>query len=140
MLQTRLVRTLFTAAFALGATTLSAAAEPDIAKGEKSFKKCAVCHSLEEGKRKAGPSLFKVIGRQAGIAPNWKYSKSYVEAGEKGLKWTPENLIPYLENPKDFLREYLGDKKARSKMVMRFKKQEERENVAAYLQSLQNSE
>ena len=43
----------------------SAAAEGDVAKGEKLFKRCAACHSLEAGKKKIGPTLAGVFGRKA---------------------------------------------------------------------------
>lgn len=110
----------------------------DIEKGMKGFKKCAACHSLEEGKKKVGPSLFQIIGRKAGSVDGFKYSDSYVQAGEKGLTWTVENLIPYLEDPKKFMRGYLDDKTAKSKMVMKFKKLSQREDIVAYLESLQS--
>ena len=38
----------------------------DAAAGEAAFVQCKVCHSVEEGKVKLGPSLQKVIGRTAG--------------------------------------------------------------------------
>lgn len=126
------------AALSLWLSAGAADAAGDAKKGEKVFKKCKACHSLEEGKKKVGPSLFQIIGRKAGSVDGFKYSKSYVAAGEKGLMWTEENLIPYLEDPKKFMRAYLEDKKAKSKMVMKFKKLKQREDVIAYLQSLQS--
>lgn len=126
------------AALSLWLSAGAADAAGDAKKGEKVFKKCKACHSLEEGKKKVGPSLFQIIGRKAGSVDGFKYSKSYVAAGEKGLMWTEENLNPYLENPKKFMRAYLEDKKAKSKMVMKFKKLKQREDVIAYLQSLQS--
>lgn len=108
----------------------------DVAKGKKGFKKCGICHSLEEGKNKIGPSLFKLMDRQAGIAPKYKYSKSYIEAGKKGLKWDSKQIIAYLENPKKFMRAFLDSKKARTKMTTKYKKLKVRENIVAYLESL----
>lgn len=131
-------RGIVVAALGLCLSAGAAAAAGDAKKGEKVFKKCKACHSLEEGKKKVGPSLFHIIGRKAGSVDGFKYSKSYTQAGEKGLMWTEENLISYLENPKKFMRAYLEDKKAKSKMVMKFKKLKQRENVTAYLQSLQS--
>ena len=118
----------------------AASAEGDIKKGEKFFKKCKQCHSLEEGKKKIGPSLYQIVGKKAASQDNFKYSKSYVEAAEKGLIWTEENLIAYLENPKKWLAAYLEVKKIKSKMVVKYKKQKDRENVVAYLKSLQKAE
>ncbi len=125
----------FATAMALS-LSVGAAAAGDAAKGEKDFRKCKACHSVDEGKNKVGPSLFKIVGRQAGTVEGYKYSPSYIQAGEKGLVWTPDQLIAYLENPKQFMRDFLGDKKAKSKMVQKFKKQDLRENVTAYLESI----
>ena len=52
------------------------------AQGEKLFKRCAVCHKLEEGATSAaGPSLHGVIGRTAGTEEGFDYSPAMVEAG-----------------------------------------------------------
>ena len=125
----------FATAMALS-LSIGAAAAGDAAKGEKDFRKCKACHSVDEGKNKVGPSLFKIVGRKAGTVEGYKYSPSYIEAGEKGLVWTPEQIIAYLENPKEFLKAYLGKDKVKSKMVQKFKKQTLREDVTAYLESI----
>ena len=119
-------------------TAGTAVAAGDAAEGEKVYKKrCVACHTLEEGKNRVGPSLHGIFGRQAGLAPKYKYSKSYVSAGENGLEWTTETLLEYLADPKKYMREITGNKKAKSKMTFKLKKKEDREHVAAYLESLQ---
>ena len=41
-----------------------ALAQGDATKGEKEFKKCMSCHSIEEGgKNKTGPNLWNVMNR-----------------------------------------------------------------------------
>jgi cytochrome c len=106
----------------------------DAAKGETIFKKrCVACHTIEEGKNKVGPSLFGVVGRKAGVAPKFKYSDSYVEAGQKGLVWTPDKIVPYLEDPHEYMVKAAGDPKAKTKMVFKLKPEDERQDVAAYL-------
>ena len=41
--------------------------------GEKTFKKCAACHSIAKGgANKIGPALYNVIGRQAGSLSDYK--------------------------------------------------------------------
>ncbi len=112
----------------------SALAEGDAAKGEKVFKKCKACHSLKAGKNKVGPSLAGVVGRKAGSAAKYKFSKSMKAAGAKGLVWNDETLDGYLKNPTKFLRSYLDDSKAKSKMALKLKKEDDRENIAAFLQ------
>ena len=39
----------------------------DVASGEKIFKKCAACHSINKGgKNNIGPALYNVVGRKVG--------------------------------------------------------------------------
>lgn len=114
----------------------SAFAGGDAAKGEKAFKKCKSCHSLEAGKNKAGPSLAGIVGRKAAAADGYKYSASLKKAAAKGLAWDEESLENFLKNPKKFLREYLGDGKAKSKMVYKLKKDNDRNDLIAYLEKL----
>lgn len=124
-------------AFAVALTSGSAFAAGDAEKGKKAFKKCSACHSLEEGKNKVGPSLHMVIGRKAGTAEGYKYSPVFAEAAEKGLDWQPDQMIAYLENPKKYLAAFVGKDKVKSKMANKFKKLQLREDIVAYLQSLQ---
>ncbi len=113
-----------------------AMADGDPVKGEKGYKRCKSCHSLEEGENRVGPSLFGIIGRQAGTAEGYDYSDSYVTAGEQGLVWDQESLIAYLEDPKAFMVELLGTDDITTKMRNKFRKQSLRENIAAYLAGL----
>lgn len=106
----------------------------DAANGEAIFKKrCVACHTIEEGKNKVGPSLFGVVGRKAGIAAKFKYSESYSEVGAKGLVWTEDKIVNYLEDPKEFMVKASGDPKAKTKMVFKLKPEDQRQDVAAYL-------
>lgn len=118
-----------------------ASAEGDVAKGEKNFKRCVACHSLEEGKKKIGPTLFGIIGRTAGTTDGFKYSPDYIEAGKTGLVWNAETIFAYLEDPKTYLAEFLKkDKKSvKSRMTAKFKKEDFRKDVIAYLESLQKT-
>ena len=69
----------------------------DIASGEKIFKKCAACHSINKGgKHKIGPALYNVVGRKVGGVEDYKYSKALI-AYEK--EWTFEELNGFLIKP-----------------------------------------
>ena len=121
---------------ALGAGAVSA--QGDAAAGERVFKKCKACHTSESGgKNKVGPNLFGVVGHQAGTVPGFKYSPSYVQAGEGGFAWSAETVFDYLAGPKAFIRELTGDKKAKTRMVFKLKKEGDRLDVIAFLETLQ---
>ena len=69
----------------------------DVASGEKIFKKCAACHSINKGgKHKIGPALYNVVGRKVGVVEDYKYSKALI-AYEKD--WTFEELNGFLIKP-----------------------------------------
>lgn len=106
----------------------------DIAKGKKLFRKCAACHQIGEGaKNRVGPILTGVIGRPAASVEGYKYGKHLKQAGEDGLVWSKEEIFAWLGNPKKFLSEKLDDKKAKTKMSLRLKKEAQRYDVIAYL-------
>lgn len=115
------------ALFSLAA--LPALAEGDAAKGEKVFKKCAACHSVQEGApSKAGPNLHGVIGRISGTLEGFTYSEAMTKAGAEGHVWTPEEVLKFVENPKQVIP---GTKMT----FVGLKKPEERAEVLAFLQA-----
>jgi cytochrome c2 len=69
----------------------------DPAQGKKVFAKCQICHSLEAGKNKVGPSLHGVIGRASASEAEFNYSDAMKNAH---VNWTPETLDQYLTNPR----------------------------------------
>ena len=101
----------------------AALAEGDSAQGEKVFKKCAACHSVEAGKNKVGPSLHGVVGSPAGSVEGFKYSDAMKESG---LVWDEATLDSFLTKPKDVV----------PKTRMAFpglKDEQDRQDVIAYL-------
>lgn len=69
--------------------------------GEGMFKKrCAQCHSLADGRNGNGPSLFRIIGREAAVLPGFKYSRAMRQmAADESLTWSEENLTSFLARP-----------------------------------------
>jgi len=123
------------AAVSAAATLFSASAyAADAANGESLFKKCSSCHTIGDGAENGvGPQLTGIVGRAAGSVEGYKYGKSLAAAGEAGLVWTEEELSAWLVNPKKYLRAKLEDKKAKSKMSFKLKKEDDRADVIAYL-------
>jgi cytochrome c2 len=69
--------------------------------GEAVFKKsCAICHTLEAGKNKIGPSLAGVVGRKAGSVAGFAYSAANKDSGDI---WDERTLDAYLTAPQKFM-------------------------------------
>ncbi|MCR9124839.1 MAG: cytochrome C [Rhodobacteraceae bacterium] len=117
----------------------------DAEAGEKGFNKCKACHMIStpagedivKGGR-TGPNLYNIIGRQAGVVEGFRYGDDLVAAGEAGLVWDAANFVEYVQDPRAFLRTYLDDSKAKSKMA--FKLNKGGEDVYAYLVSVVKDE
>jgi cytochrome c2 len=92
------------AAVALCAPGLAAAQEGNADDGAEVFKKCRACHDVgPEARNKVGPVLNDIIGRHAGTIEGFAYSEANKSAGGKGLVWTEDVLLKYLENPLTFM-------------------------------------
>lgn len=120
-------------------------ASGDPAEGEKIFRKCKACHAIVDAAGEAiskggktGPNLFGVYGRVAGSETDFgnKYGDDLIAAGEAGLEWNEADFVIYVEDPRNFLRSYLDDKKAKSKMSFKLKDAADAANVWAYLVSV----
>ena len=96
----------------------------DIAHGEKVFKKCSACHSIEAGGgNKIGPALYNVVGRKIAAVEDYKYSKALVEY-EKN--WSFEELNGFLIKPQKWIQ---GTKMAYAGL----RKEKDRASVILYL-------
>jgi cytochrome c len=85
-----------TAALAVGSASIRAQES-----GEAVFKRnCAICHTVEPGKNKIGPTLFGVVGRKAGSVPGFAYSAANKKSGDT---WDEQTLDTYLTNPMKFV-------------------------------------
>ena len=101
-------------------------------KGKKVARKCAACHSFDEGgANKVGPNLWNVVMRKAGSVEGFKYSSAMTEFGADH-SWTFEELNDFLAKPKAHLP-------GTSMTFAGLKKPDDRADVLAYLRSLSDS-
>ena len=102
----------------------------DVSHGEKVFKKCSACHMIAAGgKNMIGPNLWSVIGRQAGVVSDYKYSKAMVAYGKE---WTFEEMNSYLIKPQAYVK---GTKMAFAGL----RKEKDRASVILYMNSKSDS-
>ena len=95
-----------------------------VAEGEKIFKKCAACHSINKGgKNNIGPALYNVVGRKIGGMDNYKYSKALAAYGKE---WNFEELNGFLIKPAKWIK---GTKMAYAGL----RKEKDRASVIKYL-------
>jgi cytochrome c len=85
---------------------------------------------------RTGPNLYGVVGRQAGSLDGFRYGKSLIAAGEAGLSWDEEQFVTYVQDPRAYLRDYLSDSKAKSKMSFKLRKADDAADIWAYLTSV----
>jgi len=106
-------------------------AKADPAQGEKAAKKCATCHTFDQGgANKIGPNLHGVIGRDIASVPGFGYSGAL---SEKPGEWSYDALSHFIENPKGFA--------AGTKMAFAgIKKGQERADLLAYIAKQQGAE
>ena len=96
----------------------------DLAHGEKVFKKCAACHSINAGGgNKIGPALYNVIGRKAGAVQEYKYSKAMIAYGKD---WSFQEMNSYLIKPQAYIK---GTKMAFAGL----RKEKDRASVILYM-------
>ncbi|MBM3511816.1 MAG: cytochrome c family protein [Alphaproteobacteria bacterium] len=70
----------------------------DPERGEKAFKKCAVCHSVKAGEKKTtGPNLHNLFGRKAASTDDYKFSDAMKKSG---VVWDEKAVDAYLLDPK----------------------------------------
>ena len=108
-------------------------ASADVAKGEKVAKKCAACHTFDNGgANKQGPNLWDIVDRKIGGVDGFKYSADLVSLGEAEKVWNYASLDVFLRKPKEFSK---GTKMAFGGIS----KVGDRADLIAYLRSLSDS-
>ncbi len=99
----------------------------DVAAGEKVAKKCAACHTFDDGgANKIGPNLWGILGRDIGAVDGFAYSDALTGLGGS---WDFDSLDAFLAKPKDFAP---GTKMAYAGM----KNAGDRADLILYLRSL----
>lgn len=94
-------------------------------KGRELFKSCQGCHRSRKGDSGfVGPNLDGILGRKAGSLTDYKYSESMIKAG---FIWGDENLVQFLQNPREFIP---GTRMATGKLS-----REDALNIVIYLKS-----
>ncbi|WP_299673656.1 cytochrome c family protein [uncultured Roseobacter sp.] len=106
--------------------TVLASADPEA--GARVFRKCSACHKLADGENGTGPHLYGVVGRDKGGVDGFNYSDTL--ASMEG-DWTAENLNGFLERPSSYAP-------GTSMSFAGLRKVEERADLIAYLDSLDN--
>jgi cytochrome c len=110
---------------ALGIVIFTGAAlAQDAAEGEKSFRKCAPCHSIgPDAANKVGPELNGLDGRTAGAVAGFNYSDANKGSG---ITWNEAVFKEYIKDPRA--------KVPGTKMVFAgIKSQNEVDNLWAYV-------
>ena len=74
----------------------------DVAHGEKVFKKCKACHSINaDGENKIGPKLWNVMFRPVGSIADYKYSMTLSSYGKE---WSWEEMNGFLIKPSKWIK------------------------------------
>jgi cytochrome c len=105
-------------------------ASADIGAGERVARRCAACHTFDEGGADGtGPHMWGVMGRVVASVAGFGYSNAMNDYGSDGKAWDYENMYNYLENPRSYV----------SGTAMSFaglRNQDDRINIIAYMRSL----
>ncbi|MFC5521447.1 c-type cytochrome [Polaromonas jejuensis] len=108
---------------ALWAVPVHVAAQ-SVERGKMLYEaRCGACHSVDANR--IGPAHRGVLGRKAGSAPGFAYSRAL--AGSK-LVWTRDNLLAWLKDPESVI--------PGQGMNYSLGEASEREDVVAYLATL----
>jgi len=128
------------------ALALPAFADGDVAAGEEQFnRQCVACHVVrnEAGdilagrNAKSGPNLYGLAGGPVGAQDGFRYGDSLLEAAEAGMVWDEESFVAYVQDPTDWLRTTLDDRRARSKMAYKVRDEQQAADIYDYIASLE---
>ncbi len=96
----------------------------DAQKGAALYQQhCTACHNIDSNK--IGPAHRGVMGRRVGSLPGYKYSD---ELARSRLRWTPQTLNKWLEDPEDLV--------SGQRMGFMIESEQDRADLIAYLATL----
>lgn len=84
------------AMYALGGGDAAAADRATLKEGRKAIRPCAACHDFRSQRRKFGPNLVQVVGRDVATIEGFRYSDALKRLG--GV-WTEARLAEFLNDP-----------------------------------------
>lgn len=120
-------------------------ADGDVANGEAQFaRQCVACHIVRDPSgqvlagrsAKAGPNLYGIASRPVASAAGFRYGDSIAKVGVTGMVWSEDDFTDYVQNPTQWLRDTLDDRRARSKMGYKVRTSQEPLDIFAYLSAL----
>ena len=120
-------------------------AQGDVSNGEAQFgRQCVACHVVRDASgqvlagrnAKVGPNLFGAANNLVAASEGFRYSDSISEVGEANTVWSEENFVAYIQDPTQWLRDTLDNRRARSKMGYKVRSSQEALDIFAYLSSL----
>lgn len=102
--------------------------------GAAVFKKCAACHTADNGgPNKVGPNLWNIVNRPIASHEGFAYSGPMKEFSQGGsVVWDFEHLSNFIASPKGLV-------KGTAMGFAGIKKPDERANLIAYLRTLSDS-
>lgn len=73
----------------------------DVARGERMYRACVACHSLEPNRNMTGPSLADTWNRKSGSLASFpRYSPALKSAG---IIWSDDTLDEWIKDPQHFI-------------------------------------